>query len=57
MPTTTVSETTYTDSEGTERVQYSTTVPKALAESFDLAGATLSWEVESGNALLVRIKR
>lgn len=54
MPTTTVSETTYIDADGVEQTQYRTTVPKQLAEAFDLGGARLEWEVESGNALLVR---
>ena len=56
MPETTVSATTYTDSDDNERTQYRTTVPKDLAEAFDLAGKTLSWEVDSGNALRVKIE-
>ena len=56
MPETTVSATTYTDSEGTERTQFRTTVPKDLAEAFDLEGKTLSWEVDSGSSLRVRIE-
>lgn len=56
MPETTVSATTYTDTDGEQRTQYRTTVPKDLAEAFDLAGKTLSWEVDSGNALRVKIE-
>ncbi len=55
MPNTTVSKTTWEDSNGNEREQYRTTVPKGLAEAFDLAGATLKWEVDSGKTFLVRI--
>lgn len=55
MPETTVSKTTWKDAEGNEREQYRTTVPKGLAEAFNLSGATLEWEVESGQTLLVRI--
>lgn len=55
MPKTTVSTTTWEDDEGNERKQYRTTVPKGLAEAFNLDGATLNWEVDSGKALLVRI--
>ena len=53
MPNTTVSETTYEDSDGNEQTQYRTTVPKGLAEAFDLGGATISWEVETGDALRI----
>ena len=55
MPETTVSETTYTDGEGREQTQYRTTVPKGLAEAFDLGGKRLRWEVESGNTLSVTV--
>jgi hypothetical protein len=54
MTTTTISETTFTDEDGSERTQYRTTVPKQLAESFDLAGATIQWEIETGNTILIR---
>lgn len=54
MPHTTVSETEYTDKDGQQQTQYRTTVPKQLAEAFDLGGATLEWEVESSNALVLR---
>lgn len=55
MPETTVTKTTWTTDEGDEREQYRTTVPKALAEAFDLEDKTLDWEVESQNALIVRV--
>jgi hypothetical protein len=55
MPKTSVSETTYTDSEGNERSQFRTTVPKGLAEAFDLGGKKLDWSVGSGNKLEVTI--
>jgi hypothetical protein len=53
MPTTTVSKTTYTRENGDEVTQYRTTVPKALAEAFDLGGVAVEWEVESGNKLSI----
>lgn len=53
MPTTTISATTFTDENGAERTQYRTTVPKGLAESFDLAGAEVEWTAESGNTLSI----
>lgn len=48
MPKTTVTKTTSTSG---ERVieQYRMTVPKDLAESFDLAGEQLEWRVKSGH--------
>jgi hypothetical protein len=55
MPQTTVSKTSWEDSEGNKREQYRTTVPKGLAEAFDLEGKTVEWEVESQNALTVRV--
>lgn len=55
MAKTTVSATTYTDSDGNERTQYRTTVPKGLAEAFLLDGKKLEWEVESGSKLKVTI--
>lgn len=56
MPTTTITKSTWTDADGNERVQFRTTVPKSLAESFDLDGSTVEWEVESKNALIIRKK-
>lgn len=55
MPTTTVSETTYTDENGNEQTQYRTTVPKQLAEAFDLGDKRIEWNVESQNALRVSV--
>lgn len=48
MPQTTVTKTT-SESGDREIVQYKTTVPKGLAESFNLEGEKLDWEVKSGN--------
>lgn len=56
MPTTTITKSTWTDENGNERTQFRTTVPKSLAESFDLDGAEVAWEVESKNALTIRKK-
>lgn len=53
MPTTTVSETTFEDSDGNVRTQFRTTVPKGLAEALGLGGATIEWNVDSGNTLSV----
>lgn len=47
MPKTTVSQ----GSNG----QFKTTVPKGLAEAFDLEGKTLEWSVGSGNKLELTI--
>jgi len=55
MPQTTVSESTFTDGDDNERTQYSTTVPKGLAEGFDLAGKKLDWEVKNGTTFEVSI--
>lgn len=55
MPTTTVTKTTSTSGDR-EIVQYRMTVPKALAESFDLNGDELEWTVKSANTFeLTRI--
>lgn len=35
--------------------QYKTTVPKGLAEAFDLDGQKLEWKVDSGTTLSVSI--
>lgn len=48
MPKTTVTKTT-SKSGDREIVQYRMTVPKDLAESFDLDGEELEWSVKSGN--------
>ncbi len=56
MPTTTVTKTTYTDSEGKQREQYRTTVPKGIAEGLDLDGAKVEWEIKSGDAVRVSVE-
>jgi hypothetical protein len=48
MPKTTVTKTT-SQTGDREIVQYKMTVPKGLAESFDLEGEQLEWTVKSGN--------
>lgn len=45
MPKTKVSTTTYTGEDGHERTQYRTTIPKQLAETFDMDGAELEWKM------------
>lgn len=35
--------------------QYTTTIPKALAEAMDLEGKKLEWEVRSGEKLEARV--
>jgi hypothetical protein len=54
MPETTVTKTT-SKSGDRQIVQYRTTVPKGLAESFDLEGKKLNWEVASGNKFTLTI--
>lgn len=53
MPATTVSETSYEDSDGREVTQYRTTVPKGLAEALGLGGTKVEWEVKSENSVLI----
>jgi ADP-dependent phosphofructokinase/glucokinase len=48
MPKTTVSK-SVSESGDREIIQYRLTVPKDLAESFDLEGEQLDWTVKSGN--------
>lgn len=48
MPTTKVTK-TVSDNGDREIVQYRITVPKGLAESFDLEGEELEWSVKSAN--------
>lgn len=55
MAKTSVSATTYTDSDDNKRTQYRTTVPKGLAEAFDLDGKTLEWGVVSESKLELEI--
>lgn len=35
--------------------QYKTTVPKGLAEAYDLNGKKLEWSVKAGNKLVVEV--
>jgi len=35
--------------------QYKVTIPKALAEAYDLDGKKLSWSVKSGNKLVAEV--
>lgn len=53
MPRTTVNKTEFEDSNGSQRTQYRTTVPKGLAEAFDLAESKIEWTAESGNTLTI----
>jgi len=55
MPATTVTETSYTTDHGDEVTQYRTTVPKGLAEAFDLGGKKIEWAAESQNTLSVSV--
>lgn len=45
MPKTKVTTTTYTGEDGHEPTQYRTTIPKQLAETFDMDGAELKWKM------------
>mgnify|MGYP000403936694 CR=1 FL=1 len=56
MPESTVTKSSWTDQNGTEHHQYKTTIPKDLAEAFDMGSKKLDWKVKSGNTLEVRIK-
>jgi|GEM_PF-2964915 len=54
MPKTTVVVSEYTDQSGEERTQYRTTIPKSLAEAFELEqGQNIEWSILSGNACRV----
>lgn len=45
------------DSDGREREQFSTTIPKQLAEALRLeAGDELDWEIKSGSAVRIEKK-
>lgn len=55
MPQTTVTTTSYTGEDGVEREQYRTTIPKGLAEAYNLAGKRLEWTAETGDALRVSV--
>ncbi|WP_134670429.1 AbrB/MazE/SpoVT family DNA-binding domain-containing protein [Halorussus marinus] len=45
MPRTTVTTTTYTGEDGHKRTQYRTTIPKQLAETFDMEDTELEWKM------------
>jgi hypothetical protein len=55
MPETTVTTTAYTGEDGVEREQYRTTIPKGLAEAYNLDGKKLDWSAETGDALRVTV--
>jgi hypothetical protein len=55
MPETTVTTTTYTGEDGVERKQYRTTIPKGLAEAYNLDDKKLDWSAETGDALRVTV--
>lgn len=55
MPETTVTTTTYTGEDGVEREQYRTTIPKGLAEAYNLDDKKLDWSAETGDALRVTV--
>ena len=58
MPRTKVTTTTYTAQDGHERTQYRTTIPKQLAETFDMEDAELEWKMGgASNALEIRVIR
>lgn len=56
MPTTTVTKSEWTDENDNEREQYTTTIPKGIAEALGLEGWKIEWDVESGNTLKVTKK-
>lgn len=41
----------WTDDNGEKRKQYSTTIPKQLAEAMQLEDAEVEWNVETGSKL------
>lgn len=45
MTKTKVTKTNYEGSDGHERTQYRTTIPKQIAETFDMEGAELEWNM------------
>lgn len=55
MPITTVTTTAYTGDDGAEREQYRTTIPKGLAEAYDLDGKKIEWSAETGDALRITV--
>lgn len=55
MPTTKVTSSTYTDSNGDERKQHRTTVPKSVVELLGLEGKSLDWEMKSSNRIEITV--
>ena len=51
MPRTKITKTNYKGSDGHERTQYRTTIPKQIAETFDMGDAELEWIFRPPNAL------
>jgi hypothetical protein len=45
MPRTKVTKTNYEGSDGHKRTQYRTTIPKQIAETFDMDDAELEWKM------------
>jgi len=56
MPETKVIISNYEGSDGSERTQYRSTIPKGLAEAYDMDGDTkLKWTAQSGNKMTVEV--
>lgn len=54
MPETTVQRSSWSDDDEVERVQYSITIPKNLAEALSLEqGDKMDWKIASGNSLRI----
>jgi ABC-type lipoprotein release transport system permease subunit len=52
MPETTVQRSTWEGDDGVERVQFSITIPKNLAEALSLEqGDKMDWKIASANSL------
>lgn len=49
MPRTKVTKTEYEGSDGHERTQFRTTIPKDLAEHYDMENAELEWSIGSAS--------
>jgi hypothetical protein len=57
MPETNVSVTEYQNSDGIDITQFRTTVPKPIAEAFEMDGDTqLDWTVQTGDKLTIEVK-
>lgn len=56
MPETKVVISEYQGKDGSERQQFRTTIPKGLAEAYDMdADCKLKWTAQSGNKLTVEV--